>query len=130
MVAAANPKRQNENEPSKESDNIEVSVEPFNPATSMKKRKTGNANLVKSAFEDTLNNFAEDDEQSSTCEWHYCIRSILQCEAPTNPRQCFFTVENSERAWARSPAPKLDPATDKLGTHTSRAGMWYSKSYY
>jgi hypothetical protein len=80
MVAAANPKRQNENESSKDSDNIEVSVEPFNPATSMKKRKTGNANLVKSAFEDTLNNFAEDDEQNSTCEWHYCIRSFCNVQ--------------------------------------------------
>jgi hypothetical protein len=74
MVAAANPKRQNGNEPSKDSDDIEVSVEPFNPATSMKKRKTGDANLVKSAFEDTLNNFAEADKQSSTCELHCRLR--------------------------------------------------------
>jgi hypothetical protein len=71
MVSASNTKRQNENEPSADSDDIEVSVEPFNPATSMKKRKTGNAaNLTKSAFEDTLNNFAEGDEQSGSCELH------------------------------------------------------------
>ncbi|KAH8556666.1 DNA polymerase family B-domain-containing protein [Umbelopsis sp. PMI_123] len=90
MVSASNTKRQNENEPSANSDDIEVSVEPFNPATSMKKRKTGNAaNLTKSAFEDTLNNFAEGDEQSGS-------------------------LENTEKTWARRPAPKLDPATDKL----------------
>lgn len=66
MVGPATTKRQNENDPSQGSDEVEVSVEPFNPATSMKKRKTGNAvNVAKSAFEDTLINFAEVDDLST-----------------------------------------------------------------
>jgi PP-loop superfamily ATP-utilizing enzyme len=69
MVNAPTTKRQNENEASQapqESNGVEVSVEPFNPSTSMKKRKTGNAvNVAKSAFEDTLINFAEEDQLDS-----------------------------------------------------------------
>jgi len=90
MVGPATTKRQNENDPSQGSDEVEVSVEPFNPATSMKKRKTGNAvNVAKSAFEDTLTNFAEVDDLSTN-------------------------IENTEQSWARKPPPKLNPATDKL----------------
>jgi hypothetical protein len=69
MVNVVTAKRHNENnlpEYSSNLDALEVSVEPFNPATNMKKRRTGNAtNVAKSAFEDTLTNFAEADELNS-----------------------------------------------------------------
>ncbi|CAO3683082.1 unnamed protein product [Umbelopsis vinacea] len=93
MVNSPTTKRQNENEASQapqDSNGVDVSVEPFNPATSMKKRKTGNAvNVVKFAFEDTLINFAEEDQLDSK-------------------------IENTEKSWARSTPPKLNPATDNL----------------
>jgi hypothetical protein len=77
MVNAPTTKRQNENEASQapqDSNGVEVSVEPFNPATSMKKRKTGNAvNVVKSAFEDTLINFAEEDQLDSKSTLYHLV---------------------------------------------------------
>ncbi|KAJ2962042.1 hypothetical protein NQZ79_g2805 [Umbelopsis isabellina] len=89
----ANTKRQNENDPPKKtssSNELEVSEEPFNPAANLKKRRTGPAvNVAKSAFEDTLSIFAESDGLADK-------------------------FDNTEKAWARKPAPKINPATDKL----------------
>ncbi|KAG0169094.1 DNA-directed DNA polymerase delta [Apophysomyces sp. BC1015] len=87
---------------------LELSSQPFEPGSAMKKRKTtqGSQNDTRSTptFEEELMLLQDSMDVDAKGIYEIGLPHILNCRI----------VENTESVWSRSPAPRLDPAKDKL----------------